>query len=93
MKPFSNDRSQHSILQESTIAKDALHLNFPAKPVVSGETKVGGNLDSTFDGFKGYGSQGVCIDFMWDFCLCVGQEFIKKCLEYRKERRPDVLSL
>ncbi|KAJ3040911.1 hypothetical protein HDV00_010122 [Rhizophlyctis rosea] len=61
IKPFSNDRSQQSILHESTIAKDAQHLTFPAptKPAVSVETK----------------------------------DFIKRCLEYRKERRPDVLTL
>ncbi|KAJ3284088.1 hypothetical protein HK104_010107 [Borealophlyctis nickersoniae] len=59
VKPFGNDKSQHTILKESTITHDAQHLAFPAKPVVSVETK----------------------------------EFIKKCLEYRKDRRPDVLTL
>ncbi|KAJ3047760.1 Serine/threonine-protein kinase tousled-like 2 [Rhizophlyctis rosea] len=59
VKPFGNDRSQHTILQESTIMNDALHLTFPGKPVVGQETK----------------------------------DFIKRCLEYRKEKRPDVLTL
>ncbi|KAJ3178403.1 hypothetical protein HDU85_005201 [Gaertneriomyces sp. JEL0708] len=59
VKPFGNDKSQQTILEESTITRDAQRLNFPAKPVVSAETK----------------------------------EFIRKCLEYRKDRRPDVLTL
>ncbi|KAI8825046.1 uncharacterized protein EV422DRAFT_243265 [Fimicolochytrium jonesii] len=58
-KPFGNNQSQQTILEESTITRDAGKLEFPVKPVVSQETK----------------------------------DFIRRCLEYRKERRPDVLQL
>ena len=59
IKPFGNNKSQQTILKESTIMNESQHLSFPSKPVVSLEAK----------------------------------EFIKRCLEYRKERRPDVLTL
>lgn len=58
-KPFGHDKSQHSILVEGTIERDASVLNFPAKPLVSNEAK----------------------------------DFIRKCLIYRKELRPDVRGL
>ncbi|KAJ3158193.1 hypothetical protein HDU86_003151 [Geranomyces michiganensis] len=59
IKPFGNDQSQQTILKEGTITRDAIRLEFPAKPAVSQETKT----------------------------------FILKCLEYRKDKRPDVLTL
>ncbi|KAJ3165875.1 hypothetical protein HDU88_003750 [Geranomyces variabilis] len=59
VKPFGNDQSQQTILKEGTITRDAIRLEFPAKPVVSQETKT----------------------------------FILRCLEYRKDKRPDVLTL
>jgi tousled-like kinase len=58
-KPFGNNKSQQTILKESTIMNESLHLQFPLKPQVSLEAK----------------------------------DFIRKCLEYRKEKRPDVLTL
>lgn len=59
LKPFGHNKSQQTILKESTIMTESQHLTFPPKPVVSVEAR----------------------------------DFIKKCLEYRKDRRPDVLSL
>eukprot|EP00123_Amoebidium_parasiticum_P006855 comp17701_c0_seq2/m.17588 comp17701_c0_seq2/g.17588 ORF comp17701_c0_seq2/g.17588 comp17701_c0_seq2/m.17588 type:complete len:870 (-) comp17701_c0_seq2:194-2803(-) len=57
-RPFGDNLSQQTILQEGTILK-ARQAEFPAKPHVSNETK----------------------------------DFIRRCLAYRKEDRPDVLTI
>jgi tousled-like kinase len=58
VKPFGNNQSQQTILEEQIILH-ASSVNFPTVPKVSEETK----------------------------------EFIRKCLEYRKDLRLDVLSI
>eukprot|EP00842_Homolaphlyctis_polyrhiza_P005137 jgi/Hompol1/5624/HPOL_000862-RA len=59
VKPFGHNKSQASILHESTIVTDALSLTFPPKPSISVDAK----------------------------------EFLKRCLEYHKDRRPDVIEI
>ena len=83
-KPFGHNMSQQAILQNRTIL-NAHHVEFPPKPAVSQEAKVCIRLECDV-----LGSVLLLTHFFFVRGL---QDFLKRCLMYQKEHRPDVLTI
>ena len=87
VQPFGHNLTQANILEQNTILH-AKEVSFPVKPPVTQEAKV-----DTLVLHKSSYILLYIVPISLPLSLSPSQSFIRRCLSYSKDERPDVLAL